>query len=159
MKKSELQPLIDVLIPKLFSFAYALVPDELQAVQIVIDAYSVFVIREKEHLEYLKYNVKSKKDKAQTLQYLFKSNLKEIYKLGTKRSFQLKNTIDEKQDLPQFYQVEISQRALLFLKYKLSFDLNDIQQVLMIQRHQVLEKLYNGNNSLTQYQQEKEVQI
>ena len=157
MKKSELQPLIDVLIPKLFSFAYALVPDELQAEQIVIDAYSVFVISEKEHIESLKYNPKNKKDKAQILQYLFKSVLKEIYKLGTKRSSQLKNIIDEKLDLPQFYQVEISQRALMFLKYKFGFNLNDLQQILMIQRHQVLEKIYNGKNSLSNLS-EKEVQ-
>lgn len=148
MKKSELQPLIDVLIPKLFSFAYALVPDELQAQQIVIDAYSVFVIREKEYLETVNINMKSKKERAQFLHKISASILCEIYKLGQKRASQLSTIVDGKEGLPVFYNTELSQRALIFLKYKMNFSTENLQKVLRIQRHQVLEKLYNARNSL-----------
>jgi hypothetical protein len=50
MNKVQLIPLIDSLLPKVYGFAFSLLGDELQAEQAVIDAYTVFLMKEKDFL-------------------------------------------------------------------------------------------------------------
>ena len=47
MKSEELQKFIQNLSPELYSFAYVLVPDDLQASQLMIDGVQSFLIQKK----------------------------------------------------------------------------------------------------------------
>jgi hypothetical protein len=148
MKKSELEPLISSLLPKFFSFAFSLIPDELQAEQMVIDAYSVFLIREKDFIEELEYDPKSKREKSRFKKYLLKNLVADVYKLGIKRSSQLRHLNRENIDYQAYYQIEISQRAVIFMKDVLGFSIEDIQEILNMKKYQVIERLYNARNNL-----------
>lgn len=148
MKKGQLQNLINSLIPKFYSFAFALVPDELQAEQMVIDAYAVFLVREKKFIADFKYSGDSK-EKAIFKRYIMSHMVSELYKIGLKRSSQLR--VLKKSEYGQydsFYQLKTNQRAVLFLKESFKYSIEGIQEILGLEKYQVIETLYNGRQSI-----------
>ena len=147
MNKAELAPILDNLLPKLFSFAYSLIPDELQAEQMVIDAYSVFIIREKDYIENYSLNTERKKDRSMFRRFLMKSLLRDIYLLGAKRAAQLKNLVFEK-SYDSYYERGVSERAILYMKDILGLEIEEIQEVMQMQKHHVIENIYNARNSI-----------
>ena len=140
MNKAELAPILDNLLPKLFSFAYSLIPDELQAEQMVIDAYSVFI-------ENYSLNTERKKDRSMFRRFLMKSLLRDIYLLGAKRAAQLKNLVFEK-SYDSYYERGVSERAILYMKDILGLEIEEIQEVMQMQKYHVIENIYNARNSI-----------
>lgn len=148
MKKAQLQTLLNSLIPKFYSFAYALVPDELQAEQMVIDAYAVFLVREKKFITEFKYTG-DKKEKSILKKFLMAHMVGELYKMGLKRSSQLRIlTQRDHGQYSSFYQLKTNQRAILFLKESFKYSIEGIQEILGLQKYQVIETLYNGRHSI-----------
>lgn len=148
MKKAQLQNLVNSLIPKFYSFAFALVPDELQAEQMVIDSYAVFVVREKKFITDFKFSGE-KKEVSTLKKYIMSHMICELYQMGLKRSSQLR--ILGKKDHGQydsFYHLKINQRAILFLKESFKYSIEGIQEILGLQKYQVIEALYNGRQSI-----------
>lgn len=147
MNKAELASILENVLPKLFSFAYSLIPDELQAEQMVIDAYSVFIIREKEYIEEYKLDMVQKKERARFRRFLMKSLLQDIYKLGVKRASQLGDYTPER-NYQSYYQLGIPERAILYMKDILGLELEEIQEVMHMLKHQLIEKIYNARNDI-----------
>lgn len=148
MKKVELQTLVNSLIPKFYSFAYALVPDELQAEQMVIDAYAVFLVREKNFITEFKYKG-DKKEKSAMKKFIMAHMLSELYQTGLKRASQLK--VLGQRDHGQydsFYRLKANYRAILFLKESFNMTAAGIQEVLGLEKYQVIEALYNARESI-----------
>lgn len=148
MNKSDLQTLTNLLTPKLYSFAYALIPDELQAQQIIVDAYAIFLVQEKNFIS--DYNYKgTKKDRSAITRYIMTNMVAQIYELGLKRSAQRRNL--RKKDLglyQSFYNLKTNHRAILFLREKLRYSIEAIQQTLSLEKYQVLEAIYNAQHNL-----------
>lgn len=159
MNRSELAPLIDTLIPGFYSFAYALIPDELQAEQLVIDAYSVFLIREEGSLRELsdlrelrsgsKGKAKdSSRDRNKLRHFLQKHIITDIFELGQTRAPQLKSLLRESAERSAFYQLETSQRAALHLKEHMNFSYQDMEEVFAMKKYQIIELLHNSREAL-----------
>lgn len=148
MKKTELESLINSIIPKLYSFAYAMIQDEEQAEQLIVDSYSVFLVREKHFISEYEFN-NSKKDTVSIKRYLLLNMIREIFKLGTQRSSQLKSLKSvAHNEYDSFYKLNSTQRAVLLLKENLKFSIEVIQEALSIEKHQVIEQLYNSRHKL-----------
>ena len=147
MNKSELAPLIDSLLPHLYSFAYCLIPDELQAEQLVLDAYSVFLIREREHLSEWEAD-RGRRERAETKKFLLNDLLGDVYELGAKRAFQLLPSLENKSGPQAFYRLQPAQRAALCLKENLKKSHEDIEAILAMKKHKVIELLYNARAGL-----------
>lgn len=148
MKKAQLQTLVNSLIPKFYSFAFALVPDELQAEQMVIDAYAVFVVREKNFIAKFKYS-DDKKEKSIFKKYIMSHMINEIFKMGVKRSSQLRILGNRNHgQYESFYNLKTNQRAILFLKESFKYNVETIQDILGLEKYQVIETLYNGRQSI-----------
>ena len=156
MKKNEMQQIVNSLIPKLYSFAYALVPDELQAEQMIIDAYAVFLVREKNFITDFKYS-RDKKEKSALKKYVMANMISDLFDLGAKRYAQLKYL--GKKDFGQFdafYRLSTAQRGILFLKEKLNYPVEGIQEILSMERYQVVEALYNAQHGLVSTEQNEQ---
>ena len=148
MNKSEITPLIDSLIPQLYNFAYSLIPDELQAEQLVVDAYSVFLVREQAFLLDCHYD-KDPKKRSKVKKKIQNLLITDLLELGSKRAPQLKELLRSERKHKAFYQLEINQRAVLSLKENLNLSLSELQEVFALQRHQVIELLHNARAAVT----------
>lgn len=115
MDSSYIRKYLESLTPKLFSFAYALIPDDLQAQQIVLDAHSLLFIKEQES------------ENEETIEFTL---LCHIYKLGVKRFSQLEGSVSMGALSPQYYQLTIAQRGVLFLRHQLELDSNKMAIIL-----------------------------
>lgn len=147
MNKAELAPILDHLLPKLFSFAYSLIPDELQAEQMVIDAYSVFIILEKERIESYQLDSTRRGQRTRFKRFLLKGLLRDILKIALKRSPQL-GQFKSGENYQEFYLLDISERATLYMRDILGLDLDEVQEVMQFKKHQAIEKVYNARNNL-----------
>jgi hypothetical protein len=147
MKKTELQSIVTPLIPKLYSFAYAMVPEEMLAEQLVMDAYAVFVVREKQFIKNFDYK-EDKKEKTAVKRYILSGILLDIYQLGVKRSAQVKYSQRNKDFglYTPFYKLNSLQRAVIFLKENFKYSTQGIQEILNLEKLQVIEAIYNGRN-------------
>jgi len=116
------------IFPELSSFSFALIPDQLQAHQIVLDGISAFLLEEKQLIESLL------SDEGELMDFHhFRIRItlhKLIYMLAAKRSPQLENSISSGEDKAAFCVLELQQRGVLFLKHKTRFEFNEIQEIL-----------------------------
>ena len=112
-------------IKELYAFAYALIPDDLQAAQLVIDTFSGALVDD----ELSKFT----DNKALILQ--------EIFVLAKRRYTQVQSSLQVK---GVFWQLSLYERAVLYLKYKEDFDLEMISIILQLQTAQVVSYLTHG---------------
>lgn len=143
MNKSELAPLIDSLIPGLYGFGYCLVPDELQAEQLVVDAYSVFLIRDGQNLRDLDLAGGSK-ERARAKRYIQNQMLADMFDLGKKRAPQLRALFRNLTENQDFYGLELAQRACLYAKEHLGCAHEDLEEIFAMKKHQIVELLHNA---------------
>ncbi|MCO4754322.1 MAG: hypothetical protein KC478_07555 [Bacteriovoracaceae bacterium] len=156
MKKSEIAPLIDSLIPGLYSFGYGLIPDELQAEQLVVDAYSVFILREKEFI--LNYEHNGPKQRSRVRKYIQNQILADMLDLGSKRASQLQGLFRTAMQQNHFYSLEFNQRAALCMKENLTLSTSDMQEVFALKKHQVCELIHHARNRLVHRSHSNEVE-
>lgn len=120
MDSSFTEKYLHSLSPKLYSFAYALIPDDLQAQQIVLDAYSLLFIKNLDLDE---------KDSILSLL------LAHIYLLGKKRAVQLEGSVTTNSS--QFYTLNVTERAVLFLRHHFDLDYSKIAPILDMSATQI----------------------
>ncbi|MBF0207355.1 MAG: hypothetical protein HQK53_10750, partial [Oligoflexia bacterium] len=155
MNKKIFEQYVSELIPELYSYAYALVPDDLQAEQVVIDAYTVLSVHEKNLISAIiisssanKLNHQHNGDKEKLL--LKEKIYAYIYTVGAKRFTQLDGSFngtlnttfkslhqnelksDIKNDLKMgklFFELTCDERSILFLYKNRIFDLAGMARV------------------------------
>lgn len=144
MRKEELENIVDSITPKLYGFCTALTRNVQEAEQIFIDAYTVFILKEKNFVAEMQFDPESKKDRVSTKRYLLNELIKEIYELARIRA--PKNRYDNSSFLEyeSFYDLNIQKRAILYLKDVANMQVEDLQEIFVIQRHQVIELLHNS---------------
>lgn len=114
----------------LYQFAYALVPNELAAEQLVLQAYQAYLLERKDLNETMELFL------FQRLYYLAQSKCHNI------RTPQLRT------ELAPFYSLESTQRAILFLKHKTQFSLDQMEKIVNLFRHEILSHLLIGREKL-----------
>ena len=138
MNKNQLEIFIDSLIPKFYSFAYALSADQVQAEQLVIDAYTVYTLREKDYLMQLEFDSDNKKSRVALKRLLTVEIYNEIYELARKKYRKIKPSTQNLYEYKNFHQLTIQKKAILYLKEKQNLSIEELQEIFALKRHQVI---------------------
>ncbi|MBF0360756.1 MAG: hypothetical protein HQK49_07080 [Oligoflexia bacterium] len=155
MKRKEFELLLTGYIPELFSFAWAIIPDDLQAEQVVIDALLVVSLHERQLIDSCVYadNILSESKKKlieHNYNQLKLSLYSYVYRIASKRHIQLaenfknfSDNLDNKNPIySNFYSLEMEERSILFLKEVFISSYEEIAKILEI-NVEILEKKIN----------------
>lgn len=146
MKRKDFYQLTLPLTDKLFRFAYTMIPDDLQAEQLVIDALNAYLIKEKKSIMKREVDLTSKKDSQILRRIIFKGILRYICDIGTRRSGQLSDlmTVTRPQEYSAFYSLDAKIRFVIGLRYEAQFTVEEIEEIVQMPRFEVIEKIHNG---------------
>lgn len=146
MTRKEFFDLIRPLTDKLYRHAYSLVPDDLQAEQLVIDGVNAFLLKERKAILNRGVNAQDKKEMQLLKRTYFKSILRYIGDIGCRRSLQLMEQmkLSAPEDFRGFYTLEPKTRFVLGLRYEALFTVEEIEEIAQILRYEVIEKIHNG---------------
>lgn len=149
MKIEELQKYIQNLSPELYSFAYVLIPDDLQASQLMIDCVQSFLIQKKALIDKMSQTkVKAPKNLLEESK-LHLLNI--VFDLSRKRYQQLRMSFKDVEQSGGFFALEFDEKAVLYLKDKAAFDLDKIEFVCSKTRSEVLSHLYAARIKMTKH--------
>lgn len=130
-----------------YSFSFALISDDLQAQQIVVDAAYRLTVEERE----LIFEFLSLKEDGAGESILFKLKkffFQNVFNIARKRFEQLKKTLNDEVKSTSFSQLSINEKAILFLKYKTNWSMSDIEDILGKGHHQTIALLNRARHSL-----------
>jgi DNA-directed RNA polymerase specialized sigma24 family protein len=143
MKRKDFFQLLQPLTEKLYRMAYSIIPDDLQAEQLVIDALNAYLIKEKKSILAARdLETLTKKDIQVRRRFYFKGIIRYMGEIGLRRSVQLK--LKKSTDFQSFYQLEPKVRLTLSLRYDFQFTAEEIEDITGMPRYEVIEKLHNG---------------
>lgn len=152
MKTDELQKFIQNLSPDLYSLAYVLIPDDLQASQLMIDCVQSYLVQKRPAIERMLQIKAMTKNKLmrnpfdETKAHLFKI----VFELARKRYQQLKMSFSEVEQNGGFFALELEEKAVLYLKEKASMDLDQIEFITGVTRAELLARLYSARIKMTE---------
>lgn len=149
MKTLELEKYIQNLSTDLYSFAFILIPDDLQATQLMIDSVSAFMIQKKNLIESL-----TKKGESHLLASTedIKIHLyKLLYDLSKKRYHQLRMSFKNVEDTSGFFSLDFDDKATLFLQERTEFSLDKIEFILGKTKTEVLAHLYSARINMVSH--------
>lgn len=131
--------------------AYCLIPDDLQAEQLVIDGVNAFLLKEAKWIAQFTEGEVDSKQAPKLRRQLLKKILKFQYDIGQKRSFQL---IDQYRsyipaEFKKFYDLDVKVRAVMTLRFDFLFQMEEIEDICQMARFEVIEKLHNGRFMLS----------
>ena len=147
MKRMDFFELVQPLTDKLFRLAYSLIPDDLQAEQIVIDSLNVYLLKEKKSiLASRDLETLSNKDIQLARRNHFKGILAYMAEIGVRRSTQLSDQLKRTraQEFVAFFNLEPKVKLVIFLRYEFQFTVDEIVDITSMPRYEVIEKLHNG---------------
>ncbi len=131
---------------KLFRIAYNLIPDDLQAEQLVVDGFNAYLLKEKKNILRRTVDFDNKKETAALRRFFFKGILKYVGDIGIRRSAQLieqlKLTIPT--EYRPFYSLDPRVRLVMCLRFDAKLSVEEIEEVLQLPRYAVIEKIHNG---------------
>ncbi len=147
MKQFQLNNLLDELSQPLFGFSYALCGDREEAQKLIVDAYTVYIVREKRFISGKELDSQNLKERRDFKKYLYKELLGEILELALKRL--TGHRVDtEVEEHKCFFTMGIFSRAVFYLKEMKGFTIEDIQEVFGLERHRALEFYYNARQAM-----------
>ena len=141
MKTKELHRFIQKLSPDLYSFAYVLIPDDLQATQLIIDCVQSFIIQKTILIDKL---LQTKNGEVQNA-LLDEARLqlqKIIFEIAKKRYQQLKVSFQDVESEIGFFSLEFEEKAVLYLKEKIGHDLEIVEMITALSQSEILANLY-----------------
>lgn len=142
MKTLELEKLIQNLSTDLYSFAFILIPDDLQATQLMIDSVSAFIIQKKTLID--KWSTTSESELVHNSKDIKIHLYRSMYDLAKKRYNQVRMSFKSIEDNSGFFALEFDDKAALFLKERTDFPLDVIEFILGQSRSEVLAHLYSA---------------
>lgn len=146
MKRTEFYQLTHPLLDKLYQFAFALIPDDLQAEQLVIDSLNAYLIKERKSILKRELDLTSKKETQILRRSVYKGILKYMCDIGIRRSVQLveQMKISRPSEYGAFYSLEPKIRFVMSLRYEAQFTVEEIEEIVQMPRYEVIEKIHNG---------------
>jgi len=149
MKIEELQKYIQNLSPELYGFAYVLIPDDLQASQLMIDCVQSFLIQKKTLIE--KMGQSKNKIVLNLLDEAKLHLLRIVFNLSKKRYQQLKSSLSDVERTGGFFALEFNEKAVLYLKDKAGLEQDVIEFITSSTRSEVLSHLYAARIKMTEH--------
>lgn len=146
MKRIEFEKFLPILSSELYSFAYVLLPDDLQAGQLVVDSIQAYLIQKREYIETLFSN--KNKDNHFEFNKIKKETLQLVYELAKKRFHQIRLSIEETEDKKDFFHFEFDEKAALFLKDKMKMTNDEISILMMKTKIEVLSSLFSARSKM-----------
>lgn len=156
MKRKTIQRLLNDFQTEIYFYAYALIPDQLQARQIVLDSIDLVFNGDKDLIDEILFGDDSDIDQLKIK--LRKVLLKHCFNLSSKRIDHLKtgigiNMMDQQvQANREFYELSFIERSVLFLKVKLKLDFDSIQEITNLDRYEVMTFIGKARDSLIRSQ-------
>lgn len=154
MKRKDFYQLAVPLTEKLYRYAFCLIPDDLQAEQLVIDSLNAYLIKERKSILKKDVDLLSKKETQIIRRGLFKDLLRNLCDIGVRRSHQLleQMKVNRPEEYAPYYALDPKVRIVLALRYEARFSVEEIEEIVQIPRYEVIEKIHNGrfllNNDL-----------
>lgn len=149
MKIKELQRFIQKLSPDLYSFAYVLIPDDLQASQLIIDCVQSFLIQKTVLIDKLQ-QAKSKEVESALLDEARLQLQKIIFDIAKKRYQQLKISFQDVESEIGFFSLEFEEKAVLYLKDKIGHNLDTVEMITSLSQSEILANLYVARVKMSQ---------
>jgi len=146
MKRKDFYQIALPLTEKLYRFAYTLIPDDLQAEQLVIDSINAYLLKERKSILKREVDITSKKETQILRRTYFKSILKYLCDIGVRRSLQLSEQMKvlRPKEFAPFYSLEPKVRFVISLRYEAQFSVEEIEEIVQMPRYEVIEKIHNG---------------
>jgi DNA-directed RNA polymerase specialized sigma24 family protein len=146
MKRKDFYQIALPLTEKLYRFAYTLIPDDLQAEQLVIDSINAYLLKERKSIMKREVDITSKKETQLLRRTYFKSILKHLCDIGVRRSLQLSEQMKvlRPKEFAPFYSLEPKVRFVISLRYEAQFSVEEIEEIVQMPRYEVIEKIHNG---------------
>lgn len=146
MKRKDLYQLVAPLSEKLYRFAFTLIPDDLQAEQLVIDGFNAYLLKERKALSKKEIDLNSKKEVQLFRRSAYKGILRHIGDIGVRRSLQLTEQmrLTVPKDFTPYYSLEPKVRLVMGLRYDAQFTVDEIEEITLMPRYEVIEKIHNG---------------
>lgn len=145
MNISEFENYIDRFFDPLFSFAFAMIPDQLQASQICIDSISAFLVENKIVIrKFIEASDEQRSERSTEIQEILYSY---AFNLSQKREGHLGHINQD--NFKDFYELNIKERALLFLREKTSFSLNQIERIVGLRNYEIINLYELAKNKLS----------
>lgn len=146
MKRIDFFQLVQPLTEKFYSMAYALVPDDLQAEQLVIDSMNAFLLKEKKGVLSKTTDLTNKKNSQLLRRAYYKSILRYMCDIGVRRSSQLgeSSLAVDPEGFRAFFGLDPKVRFVMKLRFEGQFTVEEIEEITMLPKYEVIEKLHNG---------------
>lgn len=146
MRRKEFYQVIAPLTEKIYSLAYSLLPDDLQAEQLVIDSISAYMLKEKKWIQNKEVDLRNKKEVGLVRKIIFKSVVRYMSEIGIRRAIQLSEQmrLEVPEQFARFYSLDPKVRLVLRLRYDNHFSADEIADILEAPRFDIIEKLHNG---------------
>tara|TARA_B100001971_G_scaffold215192_1_gene259884 strand:- start:138270 stop:138749 length:480 start_codon:yes stop_codon:yes gene_type:complete len=157
MNREEINSHINLVTPNLIRFAKSVTPNRNEAIDLISDALSVYLIKSADDLLILEGGLAGR-DASFLRKEILHSILKEIYKLGLKNTEQYQHSIQDHGAFKSFYALDLRMRTYLFLENKMGFSQKDLQKFFGLKTHELTEIKFNAKKLiLKDYQDVREV--
>lgn len=146
MKRKDFYQLTFPLTDKLYRFSFTLIPDDLQAEQLVIDSLNAYLLKERKNILRKEINLDNKKDLQIARRQVFKGILRHMCDIGVRRAGQLSELTrtERPEGYAAFYALDPKVRFVMSLRYEGQFTVEEIEEMAQIPRFEVIEKIHNG---------------
>jgi hypothetical protein len=143
VRKKDLFNLIQPLLSKCHALAFVIIPDDLQAQQLVIDAFTQTLLREKHSWLERAWDEQDKKQQINQRKLFLKLMFKALVTIGVRRAGQV-NTVYEGVEFKNFFQLDARTRVVAWLRFQQNWSMEEIERALQMKRHEVIEKVHNA---------------
>jgi len=146
MKRKDFYQLVAPLSEKLYRYAYTLIPDDLQAEQLVVDGFNAYLLRERKKILIKELNFSDKKEVTLLRRFHFKGILRNMCDIGIRRSVHFLEQMHDMRpkEYNSFYSLDPKVRFTMSLRYDAKFTVEEIEDIIQLPRYEVIEKLHNG---------------
>lgn len=148
VRKKDFFALVQPLQPRIHSLAICLLPDDLQAQQLVIDAFTLCLLKEKNI--WLMRDSEDMQDRRKLMimrKQFLRSWIAALVDLGGKRAAHLQGSLPHSEvatEHPIFYSLELRTRAVAWLRFRQGWGMEEVMRTLGMKRYEVLEKIHNA---------------
>jgi hypothetical protein len=148
VKRKWLLSIIQTQLSRLYSFAFVVIPDELQASQLLIDGITQYLVKNKSTLmDITDENYEDESFQKKLKKAVLKDCLLSIYSIGSKRTKHLMGSPTDRTEA--FYlKMDCETRAVAFLKYKWHFSVDEIQISLGMEKTEIIAKIHQSRLTL-----------
>ncbi len=141
MDVSEFEKYLSSQFNTLYSFAYNLIPDELQASQVCIDAISTLLLEDADIIDDFQNGRK------EDLEIRIKLN-RYAYNLCQKRENQLPPLMKGDNPHNKFYELDLQKRAIISLRENSAFSIEEIEKIIDKRNYEIINEFELAKNQI-----------